>query len=293
VSQLAAAPDPAATADVDPVDALFHESLEIFGKLDDVWGMAACLSGMGNRAFARGDFAQAAAMMQEGLELARTHGDAWQTSYLLHGLGHVCWMLGRLEQCLAFLGEGLLLSQEIGDRRGAPTCLQSFALIAGSHGLWDRATRLWGAAAALRQSAGLSLWGQPWIRSREGLTTFDAVDAARAAVGEAAFMQAWSAGGALSLEEAVAEALALRPLLLTRADERERALEHDEPLTPREREVAALVARGLTNRQIGEALVITEGTAALHVKHILAKLSFSTRSQIAAWASRRPELSSA
>ena len=55
-------------------------------------------------------------------------------------------------------------------------------------------------------------------------------------------------------------------------------------LTPREREVAALVARGLTNRQIAAELVITEGTAANHVEHILHKLGFRTRAQIGSWA---------
>jgi pimeloyl-ACP methyl ester carboxylesterase/class 3 adenylate cyclase/DNA-binding CsgD family transcriptional regulator len=55
-------------------------------------------------------------------------------------------------------------------------------------------------------------------------------------------------------------------------------------LTPREREIVGLVARGLTNRQIGEALVIAEGTAAMHVKRILAKLGFSSRTQVATWA---------
>ena len=60
-----------------------------------------------------------------------------------------------------------------------------------------------------------------------------------------------------------------------------------EPLTGRQREVAALVARGLTNRQIGEALVITEGTANLHVRHILRRLGFATRAQIATWATRQ------
>jgi non-specific serine/threonine protein kinase len=48
--------------------------------------------------------------------------------------------------------------------------------------------------------------------------------------------------------------------------------------------VAALVARGLTNRQIAAALVITEGTAANHVKHILARLDLDSRVQVAAWA---------
>ena len=56
------------------------------------------------------------------------------------------------------------------------------------------------------------------------------------------------------------------------------------PLSPREVEVAQLVARGLTNKQIGETLYVSERTAENHVQHILVKLGFSNRSQIAAWA---------
>jgi DNA-binding NarL/FixJ family response regulator len=55
------------------------------------------------------------------------------------------------------------------------------------------------------------------------------------------------------------------------------------PLSPREVEVAKLVARGLTNKQIGETLFVSERTAENHVQHILVKLGFSNRSQIAAW----------
>jgi non-specific serine/threonine protein kinase len=58
-------------------------------------------------------------------------------------------------------------------------------------------------------------------------------------------------------------------------------------LTQREQEVAVLVAQGMTNRQIAEALVITEGTAANHVKHILARLVLDSRVQIATWAIER------
>jgi DNA-binding NarL/FixJ family response regulator len=54
-------------------------------------------------------------------------------------------------------------------------------------------------------------------------------------------------------------------------------------LTPREQEVLNLVARGYSNRQIARDLVVTEGTAALHVKHILHKLGFSSRAQVASW----------
>ncbi|MEX5633639.1 ATP-binding protein [Parafrankia sp. FMc2] len=55
------------------------------------------------------------------------------------------------------------------------------------------------------------------------------------------------------------------------------------PLSPRETQVAGLVAEGLTNRQIATRLVLSERTAQNHVQHILTKLGFTTRSQIAAW----------
>ncbi|HEY3110488.1 MAG TPA: LuxR C-terminal-related transcriptional regulator [Chloroflexota bacterium] len=55
------------------------------------------------------------------------------------------------------------------------------------------------------------------------------------------------------------------------------------PLTPRERDIAALIARGLSNRGIARELVLTEGTAANHVRRILLRLSFDSRAQVAAW----------
>ena len=55
-------------------------------------------------------------------------------------------------------------------------------------------------------------------------------------------------------------------------------------LSAREREVAALVAQGRTNREIADSLVVSERTAEAHVSNILGKLGFTTRSQIAAWA---------
>lgn len=55
-------------------------------------------------------------------------------------------------------------------------------------------------------------------------------------------------------------------------------------LTAREREVAALVVSGMTNRDLAEALVISESTVEVHVKHILSKLGLKSRAQVAAWA---------
>ena len=60
----------------------------------------------------------------------------------------------------------------------------------------------------------------------------------------------------------------------------------DDPLSPREREVLALIARGLTNRQIAEQLVISEHTARNHVTSILDKLGLSRRTEAAVYATR-------
>ena len=54
-------------------------------------------------------------------------------------------------------------------------------------------------------------------------------------------------------------------------------------LTKREHQVAALVAKGLTNREIATQLVISPRTAQGHVEHVLTKLGFTSRAQIAAW----------
>jgi non-specific serine/threonine protein kinase len=66
-------------------------------------------------------------------------------------------------------------------------------------------------------------------------------------------------------------------------------------LTPREREVAGLIAQGMTNRQIAEALQISERTAGAHVEHMLSKLKFRSRAQVAVWAAehglQRPAVS--
>jgi DNA-binding NarL/FixJ family response regulator len=70
-------------------------------------------------------------------------------------------------------------------------------------------------------------------------------------------------------------------------DDLESGSAEESPLSAREIEVAALVREGLTNRQIAERLVISERTAQNHVQHILTKLGFTSRSQIAAWTAAR------
>src|SRR5262249_17254620 len=130
------------------------------------------------------------------------------------------------------------------------------------------------------------------------------LEPARRELGPSRVAAVEAAGRALTLEQAVDEALCW--LSAPRGDEYAESQPMHEaahapvppspslpvptvPLGPagvtrREQEVVALVARGLSNRQIAAELTITEGTAASHVKHILARLGLDSRVQIATWA---------
>jgi non-specific serine/threonine protein kinase len=147
----------------------------------------------------------------------------------------------------------------------------------------EQAARLFGVADARFEAISAAVWPTNAADFARGLARV------HAQLDEQRYAAAYAAGRALSQDKALAEVGALgesidaEPLeeaLIARSSSGADGL----ALTPREREVAALVAQGLTNRQIGAALVITEGTARLHVKHILHKLGFSSRAQIAAWA---------
>jgi non-specific serine/threonine protein kinase len=102
---------------------------------------------------------------------------------------------------------------------------------------------------------------------------------ARHALGPDVAAATWTAGHALSVEEAIAEALHADVHAVPRA-------EMAGGLSPREREVAVLVAHGLTNRDIAEKLVVSERTAENHVQRVLNRLGLRSRAQVAAWAVR-------
>jgi non-specific serine/threonine protein kinase len=87
----------------------------------------------------------------------------------------------------------------------------------------------------------------------------------------------------MTLDQAVEYALAWVEPEKSTKPRQSRSQSKGDPLTAREREVAALVAGGRTNREIAAALVISERTADAHVQNILNKLGFSSRAQIAAW----------
>jgi len=158
--------------------------------------------------------------------------------------------------------------------------LEGFAGVASAQGQFERAARFLGAAEALRETLGFHRlppdqgdYDQRFVSTRAGL-------------GDTAFARAWAEGRAMTLEQAFE--YALTPVLSTpfcpAGTRKLTAVKRVSVLTPREREVTALIARGLTNREIGAQLVIAEKTADAHVQHILNKLGFHSRAQVAAWA---------
>jgi non-specific serine/threonine protein kinase len=112
------------------------------------------------------------------------------------------------------------------------------------------------------------------------------IERSRERAGEAEFRQAWADGRGMSLEQAVAVALAELDSLGAPSFARSPRQSGNEKiggLTAREREVAAHVAQGESNREIAEALVVTERTVESHVTHILHKLGFTSRAEIRKW----------
>ena len=101
---------------------------------------------------------------------------------------------------------------------------------------------------------------------------------------QAILTDAWRRGQAMTLDAAIDFALVPRAGV-GRAVSAE-AGSGASQLTPREREVVTLLASGVSNRRLADKLVITEGTAKLHVKHILKKLGLRSRSEVAAFLAR-------
>jgi predicted ATPase/DNA-binding CsgD family transcriptional regulator len=255
---------------------LLQESLALVREIGDARGIASALHNLAAVARDAGEWRRAAELHEESLALWRTLGDRWGIAASLHDLARVVERLGDGRRAARLLGESLVLFGELGVRQGTAACLERLAAVLCSADRPLDATRLLGAAEALREAIGAPL------PARDRREVGRIVAMARGLVRPAAFRTAWRAGRLLSLDQAFADASLLAASIAADAPPPDAG-----PLSGREREVAALVAEGLTNRQIAERLVISERTADRHVSNILAKLGATTRAQIAAiWTSR-------
>jgi Response regulator containing a CheY-like receiver domain and an HTH DNA-binding domain len=108
----------------------------------------------------------------------------------------------------------------------------------------------------------------------------------RETLGDEVFTAAFKHGADLTLDQAITYALDEKTGVSAR---RWQASRTSSVVSPREQQVAELVAQGLTNKDIAAALVIAQRTAEGHVEHILEKLGFTSRAQIASWATSHHE----
>ncbi len=263
--------------------ALLDEALALGQATGDERSIYHALYWQGEIARSAGDYDRAVSLLEAGL--ARQQGNPWAAATAGFSLGHVALVRGDPERAATLFRETLDARRLVGDRLGMALSVEGLAWVSVAHRRPDLASRMFGAAEGLREWIGASV-EVGWTSDHERY-----LEQTRAMLDEATFDAEWAAGRALSPNEAIALALstgAERPVGSARSSPRARHAPHaprqGSALTPRERQVAGLIARGLTNREVAAELVITEGTAANYVQHVLEKLGFHARAQIAAWA---------
>ncbi len=259
-------------------DESIEEVLVPWRALGDAWGIAQVLNFLGDVARTGERDARASELYEEALVQLRKAGITGSVPSLLHNLGLLAVRAGDAQRALRLLRESLILFRNQGDQRGIADCLEGLAGALAAMKQPEQAAQLFGAADVLREATGTSGWPANAADLSRGLDSIgDQLD-------EAALSAARSAGRSLSLEGVLSiTQAAAEPHLPARSNQPVQA----GPLSVREQEVAVLVARGLTNKEIANKLVISERTAATHVAHILDKLGLRTRAQIAAWAAER------
>jgi predicted ATPase/DNA-binding CsgD family transcriptional regulator len=268
-------------------DILWQERLTLSRELGNRPAVAHTLDLLSTTARLQGQYERARMLLDEALAIRRETGGGERLAWTLHGRGDLALAEGDFGEALACYRESLLLRSRTENQPGMAASLEAFARLAAAQGLAVRALTLAGAATAFYEAYGPSLESQHYSYAVLPLSPRPLdplLQQAAQSLSPEARATAWAHGRALSLVQAVAYALACGDAPEARAGASAPRASRPGLLTPREREVAALVAAGLTNRQIAEALVISEGTARIHVEHILDKLDFHSRAQIAAWA---------
>jgi ATP/maltotriose-dependent transcriptional regulator MalT len=297
----------------------FHqEALTACTELADTRGTFAALHGLADASLWRGDAETARARYEEGLALAHAQGTADDEALFLYHLGQLWWLqqdvakaqeygeqaltTGRaaasatwtayalfvlasaaherrsFEQAGALYREAISLAGATGDRLCLRMVVPGLAGLAASEGDPERALTLAGAAAALHDQTGVSAfppiraWHERWLTP------------AREALAAGATEAALTSGRAMTLDQILAYATEpSRPDSATLSSAPGRGQPSSSGLlSPREREVLALVAEGKSNRQIASALIVTENTAKYHVAQLLNKLASGSRAEAVA-----------
>jgi non-specific serine/threonine protein kinase len=220
-----------------------------------------------------GDLDRAAALCEEGRALGEAHGEQWAHAYAIYVLALVALLREEPRQATAYGRQALRIKRMFNDLLGMVLALEVLAWSAASA---ERAAVLLGAASHIWPSVGYPMFGSRYF----GAPHRECERKARRALGDREFEAAFRRGMGLSVEDAVAYALGEAP------STSELDPSWVPQLTPREQQVAELIAEGLSNREIAGRLVISQRTVESHVDHVLHKFGFTSRAQVVAWAER-------
>jgi DNA-binding CsgD family transcriptional regulator len=255
---------------------LLEEYLALAREVQDKAEIAQALHNLGDNARFQGDYPRARAYLEESLSVCQELGDKRLTAMTLNILGLVARWQGDLAQAAALHRESFVLSRELGEKLCLAQSLEGLAAVDGIQQSPERAARLLGAAEAMREVSNAPL--PPSDRP-----DYDRiVRTTRAQLDEAVFALAWTQGRSMTPEQALAS-----PVQETRPQ----AAAASQPLTPpvkspptypdgltkREVEVLRLVAQGLTDAQVADALVISRRTVTSYLTTIYSKIGVSSR----------------
>jgi predicted ATPase/DNA-binding NarL/FixJ family response regulator len=253
--------------------ALLNEAQVIAKGFDDVAGKVAILQARALNGFFEGDLDAVRSASTEGARLSREVNDLYSLGMMLLNLGLASLVAGDLDESKPLLMQGLRIAQQIDDRVAQFYLLGALACHAASSGHARPAAQLLGAAVTMRTGAGASVVAflAPLLAQAE--------QSAIAALGASKFESAFEAGKRLKRDIALGLALGESvDVAAATSDETRAGL-----LGARQADVARLVADGLSNKQIGARMFISERTVESHIHSILNKLGFNSRAQIAGW----------
>lgn len=292
----------------------FLEALRLFRRCGRKRDAANILNNLGNLETDHGDFGRAHRFYEGALQLHREIGDDRGVALSLNNLCIVSQEKGNLDGASEYAEDALQAFQRIGDRPGEAATINNLANLANEHGDLPRAFDLYGKATELFREIGdarglaTSLANLAEAARHAGMVRLAwqcGIDAAKVrvqlghtdqAVREMAHLASLAercgasddAGRVLDLADpATVSTEALEELRWADLPEHiapeQEAIDAD-PLTSRERQVAALVGRGFTNKAIADELFISGRTVDSHISHIRTKLGIDSRTKLTLWA---------
>jgi non-specific serine/threonine protein kinase len=261
---------------------LLEQSTAVWQRMgkQGIHGLGWSLTALGGAAMLSGDYARAQTALEEAEQLFARVDNKNYLAYVLRRLSQIALHQNDPARAQQLVRQSLQLNIQVSSQRGIAACVAVMAAVALKQEQPLRAAKFLGAASSLIEQMG------------ERLTPVDQVEfegtlsQTQARLGGATFDSAFAQGQAQSSDQIIREALAFgesEPPESPRAARR-RARTEFGGLTAREREVAALIAQGSSNREIAAALIVGLKTVEAHISHIFSKLGFTSRAQIAAWA---------